>query len=115
MCGHMRIGPNLFSIGQTVPVQTNDGPHAGPWKGFARVETIRERWGDSVKPAAIVADSYNERGVEFSTHGQAIHAAVVTRPIFRNEPGDVLLVTRKAQTPAEKSAHHRHPVLIPRR
>lgn len=112
MCGSIKYKGKTTRIGTPIEIETTMGPRTGPWTGFARSEGIETTWRNRVMKAILPADSYIEHGVEFKVPpGKGILAGVVHRP-FKGEPGQVVIITRDAETPEEVAVHPRHPVFV---
>ena len=114
MCGSMKIKGKPTRIGTPITARLGGTEVSGRWSGFARQESIETTWRNRIRDVMIDADSYEEHGVEFKVpEGKAIRGAIVDNP-FRDEPGQIVIVTRPAETDLEIQVHNRHPVFVPK-
>lgn len=123
MCGTVRHEGRAKMIGAKV-VTTLDGGQLtiGRWTGFARMENLNTVWRGRLNLGVMKADDYIEKGHIFTVPtGMGIRIGVITKEIeilgqsvtswnAQYAPGNILIITRPAIIPVERSIHDRHPV-----
>ena len=100
--------PTLGFIGK-------DGIVEARWRGFARVEKLKQTWiaGGIGELVRVPAQSYEERGKTFTVpEGKALLGVVLIKKRFDYPVGTLLLVTRSAITDDEAKVHSRHPFFV---
>ena len=112
MCGRIRKHGKDMVINH--PVKTDNG-HIGTWTGFARLESFKKVWEGHVKPDTISADSYVEKGVEFTLQPNcAIRVLVVQQDMFdgKTPAGSIVVVTTPPKTKEQATVHNRAPMIV---
>jgi hypothetical protein len=109
-------------ISRDIPVVVKTSPSSGViptnsvWEGFARKETLQEKWlSRGWEKAEVIAAAYTEKGREYQVFpGECISA--VAKPSFddRGEFMSIRIVTREA-VGKERRVYSRHPEIRDRK
>lgn len=122
MCARMKFRARLVSPGQTITVSSAKQAGEGKWIGFARSETLEERWSDWVN-LDIPADDFAEHnrplsrklGTRVLTWAKVGIGKVISG-IGNRKTGEIRMVTREAtEEEFDLFGHSRVPVIVDRR
>ena len=116
MCGRVRT-PSGKVVSRGEPVEVLLDPdlhkHTGTFSGHVREETFDQKWADKCVTGILPATHYWEQGVPFEYPANtAIEIAVLTLPVMEHRAGDVLILTREAESEIERTVWNRHPVAV---
>ena len=117
MCGSVRLkSGERVKVGGDLVAKIGGSWQRGPWMGWARQENLDTTWQDKlVYGYTQDVVEYEEKGHWFAVPlGCGLFVARLKTDFSKFPTGGLLVVTREAETPAEKAAHPRHPVVVQR-
>lgn len=113
MCSQVKVKGQIKAIGDPVDVLTALGPISGTLGGCARSESYEAYWKDVLVRGELEADSYFEAGQEFILRPETrLLVGVCGCDSKYHIAGEVLIITREAQSELELRIHNRHPVIV---